>query len=143
MKKKEPKISKTTRWYRAGRAFGKAMAETVNGYYLEDNICQYLQGFLEKLLPAFESHKEELWKRQINAIKEAAILLDGKIYTGRRHDKCIHKIMKETGKSAAKGIQGFVTYKGKFLDRKQAGHHAFKCGQIDKDTDHLLSEDLY
>lgn len=41
-----------------------------------------------------------------------------------------------------KGIEGFITDKGDFLDRKEAGKHAFECGQT-KEVLNLISEDLW
>lgn len=79
-------------------------------------------------------------------IKEAAILKDGKIYTGYRHDVIIRAY--PPGFFISRGeecnsIQGFVTDKGKFLNRKEAGKHAYECGQINKLINCLMSEDLY
>ncbi|MDO8640472.1 MAG: hypothetical protein Q7R33_02920 [Nitrosarchaeum sp.] len=74
-------------------------------------------------------------------IKEAAILKDGKVYTGRRHHNIIHEhpFMFKCENS----IQGFVTDDGKFLNREEAMLHAFNCGQIAEKKIRLYSEDLY
>ncbi len=40
-------------------------------------------------------------------------------------------------------IQGFLTSKNRFVERKEAGEIAFKAGQISEPTDFLFSEDLY
>ena len=39
--------------------------------------------------------------------------------------------------------QGFLTSKGRYVNRKEAGDIAFKAGQISKENDFLFSEDLY
>lgn len=78
-------------------------------------------------------------------IKEAAIIHNGVIWTGRRHHNVIQKIIDEFGREAApvKGKQGFVTECGKFLDRKEAARVAFEAGQVSKLYPILMSEDLY
>lgn len=78
-------------------------------------------------------------------IKEAAILHDGKVWTGRRHHNVIQKIIEELGREAAPvtGEQGFVTECGKFLDRKDAARVAFEAGQVPELYTVLMSEDLY
>jgi hypothetical protein len=73
-------------------------------------------------------------------IISAAMLINSKIYTGKRH----YNIIKDNpGLTFKDGIQGFVDDKDKFLNRKQAAIEAFKCGQISKKVTVLLSEDLY
>lgn len=59
---------------------------------------------------------------------------------GWRHDKVILANLTDDHKN---DIVGFVTDKGEFLNRKQAGRHAFECGQIEALTDCLLSEDVW
>ena len=78
-------------------------------------------------------------------IKEAAILRNGVIWTGKRHGDVILKIIAECGREAApvKDIQGFVTECGKFLDRKEAARVAFEAGQVPELYNVLMSEDLY
>ena len=85
-------------------------------------------------------------------IKSAAILIDGFMYAGKRHDTIIngneYGIFKPCTDENPKGykdrpIQGFITYDYRFVDRKEGGEIAWKCNQIDKFTDRLFSEDLY
>jgi len=79
-------------------------------------------------------------------IKEAAIKKNGTIYTGFRHDRiikaCPFGFFKNPGKVRT-SIQGFVTDTGEFLNRKEAGKHAFECGQTDRLINNLTSEDLW
>lgn len=82
-------------------------------------------------------------------IVDAAILIDGVIYTGRRHCIIINSTQ-ERGLPFGyfrKGVQGFVDDKGNFLDRAQAGQHALDCGQLKKlryeYLKELFSEDLW
>lgn len=76
-------------------------------------------------------------------ITRVAIWTKDKVYVGEnreRHDALYCPINKFEG---IEHIQGFITDSGEFLTRKQAGEHAFKCGQISSFTDYLLSEDLW
>lgn len=78
-------------------------------------------------------------------IKEAAIIHDGVVWTGRRHHNVIKKIVDECGIQAAPvlGEQGFVTECGKFLSREDAAKVAFEAGQVLILHPILMSEDLY
>jgi hypothetical protein len=78
-------------------------------------------------------------------IKEAAILRDGQVWTGRRHHEVIRKIVETFGPSVApvQGEQGFVTECGKFIGRLDAARVAFEAGQIPFLKKELFSEDLY
>lgn len=40
-------------------------------------------------------------------------------------------------------VQGFLTNKNRFVDRKEGGEIAFAAGQIKELKRHLFSEDLY
>ena len=71
------------------------------------------------------------------------------IYTGFRHSDILNRprpvsFKAQDGNRVA--IQGFITDKAEFLDRKQAYKHAKKCGQIKKEGiigKILTSEDLW
>ena len=73
-------------------------------------------------------------------IISAAIWLNGEVYVGRRHE--VLRRNKPRGFFRA-GVEGFMTDCGIFMDRAQAGRHAYVCGQVDEEPDHLLSEDLW
>jgi hypothetical protein len=83
-------------------------------------------------------------------IKSAAIQYEGKIWTGKRHPEIIAK-MREDGvprEGVAQANQGFVNYRGEFLDRKQALEIAVFHGQVNMankqgNQTELFSEDLY
>lgn len=72
---------------------------------------------------------------------------EGFVVCGRRHHNCyyIASICLAEGYSEVKGtcVQGFLTSKDIFLDRKEAGKLAFEQNQILELTDCLFSEDLY
>lgn len=76
-------------------------------------------------------------------IKEAAIRdkRDGTVFTGKRHGDIFAKA-RPPG-SLKYGEQGFITDKGKFVDREEAARIAFECGQISEKKKELFSEDLY
>jgi hypothetical protein len=83
-------------------------------------------------------------------IKEAAIRLEGKVFTGWRHVDILHANADSRDgiivSSIAAGEHGFVTNEDEFLNREQAAEHALKCGQIEKlkySKTQLFSEDLY
>ncbi len=71
-------------------------------------------------------------------------IFNGSIISGFRHGDCIHlavKIFPNT--KIAQDAQGFLTSKGRWVDRDVASEIACNAGQILKDKGMLLSEDLY
>lgn len=78
-------------------------------------------------------------------IKCAAILCpNGKVYTGARHLDIIKNAYEALDDiCSSESIEGFVTEDNKFLNREDAGKHAFECGQINSLTSYLVSTDLY
>lgn len=72
---------------------------------------------------------------------------NGFVVCGRRHHNCfmIASICIADGYSEVKGdaVQGFLTSKDRFLDRKEAAELACKNGQCARETNCLFSEDLY
>ena len=75
----------------------------------------------------------------------------GIVVGGWRHGNCItmlhemfpgrdYIINNKDGKTT---IQGFLTNKGMFVDREEAGKIAFEAKQISAPNDYLFSEDLY
>jgi hypothetical protein len=74
----------------------------------------------------------------------------GFVISGRRHHNCYITafiLNKNAGKdlheAGGKSIQGFLTSKDRFIDRKEAGRIAFDQQQTNKETLRLFSEDLY
>ena len=75
-------------------------------------------------------------------IKYAAIkLATGKIITGRKHCEIIFEAVK-AGLEIDNLTEGFMTDKDEFLDRFEAGQHAFICGQTKKIKAQLQSIDI-
>ena len=75
-------------------------------------------------------------------IKAAACRTDdGTIYEGKDHSACI----KQMAVKCLKGMQGFTTTEGKFVDRFEAAKIAFEAGQIPDDPkgDILISEEIW
>lgn len=75
----------------------------------------------------------------------------GIVVGGWRHGNCI-TILKEmfperdyiiNNKDGKTTIQGFLTNKGMFVNREEAGKIAFEAKQISVPNDYLFSEDLY
>ena len=79
-------------------------------------------------------------------IEQAAILQDGIIYTGKRHNEIIKDMVNNYGlPKPITGEEGFVNELGEFVDRLTAAKIALESGQIerlDRPPD-LYSEDLY
>ncbi|MDR1339609.1 MAG: hypothetical protein LBK58_06120 [Prevotellaceae bacterium] len=63
------------------------------------------------------------------------------IEIGLRHNDIYQRFPDEVSKKPCD--QGFLTSKGRFVDRLEASDIAFDCGQITKIKDILYSEDLY
>jgi len=73
----------------------------------------------------------------------------GIVFCGLRHPHCLYQMVAMTGKRQAevgRYIQGFLTDKNRFVDRKEGAKIALESGQIEKLTysnGELYSEDLY
>jgi hypothetical protein len=77
-------------------------------------------------------------------IVRAAVLQDGRIWTGERHGFIIPIVFEDTGKRVTQDQQGFLTDNGCFAMRKAAEQIAWEAGQIPKDfKGTLLSEHLW
>lgn len=77
-------------------------------------------------------------------IVEAAVLVDGEVFTGRRHpDAMAAARAAKPNQSIGQKAQGFVTAEGQFVSREKAAQLAFDAGQIRKPTEILASEDLW
>jgi hypothetical protein len=75
----------------------------------------------------------------------------GMVFCGLRHHICLYIMVAMTGKAqheVGEEIQGFLTSKNRFVDRKEGLQIAIKAGQVDEsDLGNsligLFSEDLY
>ena len=75
----------------------------------------------------------------------------GIVFSGRRHHNCLYQKVALTGLAdheSGKNIQGFLTNKNRFVDRKEALQIALKAGQADPNNlgnslIGLFSEDLF
>ena len=121
---------------------------------------QEYEDFAAKIYGSIRTEKDEyilcaaIWYKDIQTDRpdRTAKNIDrGIVVTGHRHGHCI-AVLNQLGRlrSVVKGPdsvgdyeQGFLTSKGRFVDRKEAGKIAFERGQIKKETDCLFSEDLY
>jgi hypothetical protein len=79
-------------------------------------------------------------------ITRTAIKCGKEIFIGQfhwRHDTLYLENQNKIKQIDKPIIMGFVTDKNKFLNRKQAAAHAFKCKQVPKLADCLISEELW
>ena len=75
----------------------------------------------------------------------------GIVVSGWRHGNCITVLSEMfpnreyivNNKDGKTTIQGFLTSKGMFVDRAEAGKIAFEAEQVLAPNDYLFSEDLY
>lgn len=67
-----------------------------------------------------------------------------KIFFGKCHADCFYKGQNMGIRMSGKAeYQGFLTNKGRYLNRSEAAKVAFEQGQISRPTSHLISEDLW
>ena len=77
-------------------------------------------------------------------IVAAAIRHAGFIWGGLRHGQIMQWIWEERGtEKIPQEEQGFLTNRGIFVNRYQAGAIAYMAGQTKTRKEHLLSEDLW
>ena len=72
--------------------------------------------------------------------------ITGFIIPGYRHDHAIsieYYLIQIWHQNKIPAKAGFLTSKGRFVDRKEGGQIAYDAGQISKPTDCLTSEHLY
>lgn len=73
----------------------------------------------------------------------------GMVFCGWRHSNCFEALNKAYPKGSvdeqqlAGKHQGFLTSRGMFVSRDEAGKIAFEAGQVKREGLHLTSEDLY
>lgn len=105
----------------------------------------------EQLYPEVASREEYIicaaihFKDEKKYLHQPKNIESGFVICGRRHHNCFmsKKLMEEFSEAKGTAIQGFLTSKDRFLNRKEAGKLAFEVGQILKETNCLFSEDLY
>lgn len=76
-------------------------------------------------------------------ITAAAIVYEGKVYTGQRHWPIMQHLLTIGATFIPNSTQGFVTNKGRFVDRKIAAVIAFDAGQTKVQKSSLTSEDVW
>ena len=71
----------------------------------------------------------------------------GMVFCGLRHHNCMYQAISITGKYQIKlgeEVQGFLTNKNRFVDRKEAANiHKSNGGHMEFSSIKLFSEDLY
>jgi len=79
-------------------------------------------------------------------VSSAALLVDGEVHTEpppARHGLLLRRL--GIDRKSLEAVQGFVTSRGRFVDRVQAGEIALKAGQIQQLAfpPSLFTEDLW
>lgn len=71
----------------------------------------------------------------------------GIVFSGHRHHNCLYQMVAITGKyqhQIGEEVQGFLTSKNRFVDRKEAAKMFIEAGGTPEyHSDQLFSEDLY
>lgn len=70
----------------------------------------------------------------------------GIVFSGWRHPNCLYQMVAITGKrqcEVGEEIQGFLTNKNRFVDRKEGAEIAYTSGRTSEKKHLLYSEDLY
>ena len=67
----------------------------------------------------------------------------GYVLCGLRHHNCIANRFVVGMEKIPDSIQGFLTSRDRFVDRKEGAKIALQQGQIEQEVDILFSEDLY
>lgn len=76
-------------------------------------------------------------------IVAAAIKVGPVVHTGPHHATIIHQVVACGGETPVRGVQGFVTSTGRFVDRWAGRKIAFAAGQVATDAESMLSEELW
>lgn len=91
-----------------------------------------------------------IWYKELPHPVYGPINVDkGIVFCGLRHPHCLHQMVAMTGKrqsEVGEEIQGFLTNKNRFVNRKEAAEIALKSKQIEKllyFKDQLDSSDLF
>lgn len=90
------------------------------------------------------------YKEQSNSRFLPENIKEGVVVCGYRHPHCMHAFISLTGlrsvePECGKYVQGFLTNRNRFLNRKEAAELVLSTGQIKElhFSDELYSEDLY
>jgi hypothetical protein len=96
-----------------------------------------------------------IWYKELPLVNEEVLKIRGFspynvdrgiVFGGWRHMNCLYQMVAITGLSdyeAGESIQGFITNKNRFVDRKEAGQIAFEVGQTEELKTCLYSEDVW
>ena len=101
-----------------------------------------------------------IWYKELPLVKPEVLELrgfrpinvdKGIVFCGLRHPHCMYQMIAITGKRSVikevgEYVQGFLTNKNRFVDRKEGAKIALASGQIEKlnySSKDLFSEDLY
>ncbi|HUS50921.1 MAG TPA: hypothetical protein VMZ91_12205, partial [Candidatus Paceibacterota bacterium] len=85
-----------------------------------------------------------IWYKKLKLIKPEVLkpkgfapynVDEGIVFCGWRHPNCIYQLVAITGlrsPEAGESVQGFLTNKNRFVDRKEGGQIAFDAGQTEE-----------
>jgi hypothetical protein len=100
----------------------------------------------EKILCAAVWFQDMEIKKDVPSDSRLPVNLDkGLVFCGYRHHHCLFTMVATTGKSTCEvgeHVQGFLTDKNRFVDRKEGGRIHRANGHATQ-LDELFSEDLY
>ena len=123
----------------------KSVREMVK-YLINVDDEDVVEGYAATFDDIMESYAKETAREQrdVERILCAAVNYKDQIICGYRHNDCIHIITEiYLNPRVFTDMQGFLTSKKRFVNRKEAGKIAYDAKQIIKPTDCLLSKDLY
>lgn len=86
-----------------------------------------------------------IWYANYDTVHKPHNVDSGIVISGVNHAQCIGVFNQLTGKRTPEEttIQGFITSKNRFVDRKEGSAIAFNANQTKEDDGCLFSEDLY
>ena len=126
------------------------------GVFDNKGVFHPIVGLFDEYLSTLPDEKEEIicsaiwFNDEIKRPHQPKNIDTGLVVCGRRHHNCFitvdalnKSIINTCREINNKAIQGFLTNRDRFVDRKEAGQIAFKANQITKETDCLMSEELY
>jgi hypothetical protein len=120
----------------------KGVNKTLYGKYLQKDATEFIicAAIWYKELPL--KYEEPLRLRGFSPYNVDC----GVVMCGWRHMNCMYQMVGITGLrdcEAGESIQGFLTNKNRFVDRKEGGEIAYGAGQTKGLKARLYSEDLY
>lgn len=85
------------------------------------------------------------YKNDLKYLHQPKNVQKGVVICGRRHHNCvqIRSLISVGINQQCRSVEGFITTKDRFVDRKEAAIIAYDAGQVEYETLELFSENLY